>query len=209
MSASAFARTVDVFAAQNLSPAALSARLAETAREDVARLIASGRASPRYRRFVDGVEGAPETAVKPDGMILYRFDYMAEVAAFVLSFLEARAPKRTGEFSKSFYLGLDGKFVPARFFNPATMGDVREIACGNMQPQARIADTQMVGTKRVRFSVPPGMFEDAAQAVRSRFGNIVTAKRVYTLRWPGQYTLRTGKRAGKPVESPAVVITRR
>ena len=209
MSASTFQREVQVFLDRELSDEALSRKFAAYAQDDVAKLIASRRASPRWRRFVDGVEGVPAESVKVGGHIVYEFEYLADVIVFALAFLQERSPHRTGEFAHSFYLGLDGKFVPAMRFNPMTMGDVQEVVIGNIQPYSRKIDVQLVGTRRLRFSTPPNLFADCVQAIRSRFGNTVTAKRVYTMNFPGQYVARQGKRAGKRVESPAIVITRR
>ena len=198
----AFSRQVDVFISRNLSPAAQSAALAETARRGVADLIASGMASPRYRRSVDGVPDAPESAVKPGGVIVYRFDFLGEVVAFALSYLQARSPFRSGDFRKSFYVGIDGKFVAASAFNPATMGHAAEIIIGNTQPYNRLVDVQMAGGQRVKFSVPADMYSDAAAAVRTRFGNLVRAYRNYNLSFPDKHRLQNGK----PVQSPGLVI---
>jgi hypothetical protein len=209
MSGAAFRRSVDVFVARHLSPQAQSAALARVAKEGVAELIRTGRAPPRYTRYVDGREGAPEESVRPDGEIRYRFDPMAEVIAFALAFLRERSPVRTGRYRDSFYLGLDGRFVPASSFNPERMERVSEVTIGNMAPYSRKLSVQMVGGKQIKVSVPPGIFEDAAVAVNRRFGNVVRCKKVYTVSFPGQYILKRGRRAGKPVESPALVIARR
>lgn len=209
MSGAAFRRSVEVFFEGEVAPEALARHLAQVAKATAAELITTGRAPPRYTRYVDGREGAPEETVRPDGVILYRFDYMAEVVAFALAFLRARAPVWTGRYRESFYLGLDGRFVPAARFDAERMGTVSEVVIGNTMPYSRKVDVQLVGTKPLRFSVPPGLFSDAAKAVQRRFGNLVSAKRVYTMRFPDQYTLRTGRKAGKPVESPALVIALR
>jgi hypothetical protein len=209
MSGAAFRRSVDVFLARALSPQQQSAALAQAAKAGVADLIRSGRAPEQYRRIVDGREGAAEESVRPDGVIVYRFDQMAAAAAFALGFLQQRSPRDSGAYRASFYLGLDGRFVPAARFNPVTMGEVSEIVIGNMQPYSRKLDVQLVGGQSLRVSVPSGIFSDAAAAVRRRFGNSVTAKRVYTMRFPGQYLLRAGRNQGRPVESPALVISAR
>lgn len=222
--ARAVRRTLDVFVDETLSPEARSDFLADTARQALASAIATGEASDKYRLLVDGREGQKEEAVRPDGKILYLFSYLGEVAAFALAYLRARSP--TGltsgnrlyreAYGDSFYMGLGtgaeggGRFIMARNFNPETMGaDVTEITIGNIQPYSRKLDVQLVGGRRLRFSVPPNLFEGAATAVKARYGNMVTAKRYYTMRFPRQYTLRTGRRAGKPVESPALIITLR
>jgi hypothetical protein len=209
MSGAAFRRSVDVFLARSLSPQQQSAALAQTAKAGLAELIRSGQGSERYRRIVDGREGAAEEAVRPDGVIVYRFDRLAEAAAFALNYLQERSPRDSGDYRSSFYLGLDGRFVPASRFNPATMGQVDEIVIGNTQPYSRKLDVQLVGGQSLRVSMPPGIFSDAAAAVRRRFGNSVTAKRVYTMRFPGQYVIRSGRNKGRPVESPALVISAR
>lgn len=224
MSAADFRRSVDVFLSRALSPEAQSAALARVARAGVADLVASGRAPPRYRTFVDGREGRDESTVRPDGVIAYVFDRMPEIAAFALAFLRERSPVGGGEdghYRDSFWFGLDGRFVPAERFNPKTMGPVSEVIIGNTRPFNRKVDVQTVGRRTLRFSVPAGLYDDAAAAVRGRFGNSVTAKRVYNMRFPGQYRLqqtqfRTGTRshnvrrwAGTLVESPAIVITAR
>lgn len=221
----AFRQQTSVFINQNLSPEARSAFLAKTAREGVADLVASSRAPPNYTRVVDGAVGAPESSVKPDGVIGYRFQYLGEIAAFALAFLQGRSPSGHGAggsrmyrsaYRDSFYLGLargtgePGRFVQARQFNPLTMGaDVAEITIGNLQPYSRLLDVQFAGQRRVRYSVPPGIFEDAVRAVNQRFGNQVTARRAYRQKFPGIYLLKTGRRAGSMVESPALIIAGR
>ncbi|MBB3264058.1 hypothetical protein FHW79_001673 [Azospirillum sp. OGB3] len=224
-SAAAFRRSLQVFANRTLSPAAQSAHLAQVAKTELAGLVQSGRAPASHRRFVDGREGAPEEAVgpAPSGRIIYRFNHLGAVCTFALSFLVNRSPERTGRFRKGFYLGIDGKFVPMAQFNPAALtADVRQVVIGNIEPYSRKVDVQLVGGEPLSFSVPAGLFEDAVQAIKARFGVLVDVKRVYTMSFPGQYILQTEqhhrsgryqgrsrKRAGKPVESPAIIITPR
>jgi hypothetical protein len=219
--ASTFSRAVDVFVQRSLSPQEQAAELANIARQGVADLIQSGRASRRYKRIVDGHEGASESSVKAGGVIVYRFEYLAEALVFALAFLKERSPRgETGRYRDSFYLGLDGRFVKAADYNPATMGDVQEAVVGNTAPYSRKVQVQRAGNKPLHFDVPPGLFDDAARAVNSRFGNIFTAKAYRTVRFPGQYRIketqvRTGthgrvKRwAGQLVDSPAIIITAR
>jgi hypothetical protein len=116
-----------------------------------------------------------------------------------------------------------GKFIRMQDFSPdAVTPDVTEIVIGNTQPYSRKVDVQFVGNERLTFSVPPGLFDDAVSAIKSRYGTLVDVKRVYTMNFPGQYILkqeqyhksgprkgRSRKRAGKRVESPALVIAPR
>lgn len=210
--AAAFNRRLELFADRTLSPAAQSAKLAALARRELAALIASGRASPSYRRFVDGTEGKPEEAVRPapSGAIVYRFVVLGPVVMFALAFLVERSPDRTGKFRAGFALGIDGKFVPAAQFNPAALtANVEEISIFNVEPYSRKLTVQLIGGRSLHFSVPPGLFADAAAAIKSRYGAIVECKTRYNLSFPGQYVLKGGKKAGSRVESPGLIITPR
>jgi hypothetical protein len=113
---------------------------------------------------------------------------------------------RSGNFRASFYVGVDGRFVPAASFNPESVPYDAEIVIGNTQPYSRKIDVQFDGERPLSFSVPAGMFDDCARAVTRQFGRTVIAKRVYSLSFPGQWTLRRGGHRGESVQSPAVVL---
>jgi hypothetical protein len=211
MSGAAFRRNLDVFVQDNLTAEARSAKLARFARAALADVQQRGEGSKQVTRFVDGREGVPEETVRPNGVILYRFGRLAPAIAFALSYLRARSPGTN--YTAGFFVGvsatadIDGRPIPAAMFNPATMGgDARTVTIGNSEPYNRRVDVQMDGTRALRFSVPPNLYADCAAQVQRRFPGLV-ARRVYTLDMPGQYRLKTGPRAGKPVHSPAIVIT--
>lgn len=224
--AAAFNRSVEVFVSRALTPTAQSAALATAARQGVNKLIQAGQAAPVYTAYVDGVKDAAFERVKPDGVIMVRFNAFPAVAAYAMAFLEGRSPVKTGRFRNSFYVGVtrdseaSGKYVAPGAFSPAALtADVVELVIGSVQPYSRKIDVQLVGGQKLQFSVPAGLFEDAAQAINTRFAGLVVAKRVYTMQFPGQYRLvneqyrlsgpRKGqalRRIGKPVESPALVI---
>ncbi|CAO3445722.1 hypothetical protein [Azospirillum argentinense] len=228
--AQAFRRSLHLFVDRTLSPEAQSRRLAQRARQERDALIADGRASPSYRWWVDGREGVPEELVQPanGGRIVYRFNSLGAVTAFALAFLIERSPPRssapinprtgkTAHYRDGFYVGVGGKFIPAATFNPSAVPPGAEIVIGNTQPYSRKVDVQLVGMEPLMFTVPAGLFDDAAKAVNAQYGDFVKAKRVYSMSFPGQYQLRqeqfrkgrSRKREGKPVESPALIITSR
>lgn len=188
-----------------LAPAVQSKILADFARAGVAQLIAEGRASPKYKRFVNGTEGLLEDAVKPDGTIAYRFGYMGEVAVFALEFLKARSPVRSGKYRDSFVVAVNGRPIPADNFVVDSVPNDAELYIYNSQPYSRKVDVQLVGKRPLKFSVPPRMFEDAAVAVRGRFGNLVTAQRLYTLDFAGKWVTKKQRK----VEYPALKIALR
>ncbi len=217
----AFRQQIRVFTDSALGPAARSARLATVARAALAGLQSTGRASSTYRLFVDGKPSMTETTVRGDGTgkILYSFSYLAEAVEFALDFLRARAPVRSGKYRRSFYVIVNSHFTPADSFDLASVPPTAEIIIGNTQPYNRKVDVQRNGTKPLRFSVPPMEYDDCVRAVKQRFGNTLTAKRVFDYNFPGKYRLRnhqtrkSGRRAGAVVrragdagQSPAVII---
>lgn len=208
--APAFSRLIEVFVTETLSPEALSARLAAVAHETVDGLVRSGEVPPAYTSFVDGRRGAPFESVKADGVILLKFNPFPAVVTYALEFLKQRSPEKTGRYRRGFYLGITregragGKFVEADAYNPAAVtSDVVEVVIGNVEPYSRKIDVQYIGRKKLNFSVPPGLFDDAAKMISARYKGMVVAKRVYTMEYPGKYILHS---SGKPVESPALVV---
>ncbi len=96
-------RDIELMIASTLSPAARSAAFAKFARSTLAEVKASntrilGR-EPPYNTYVDGVEGASEDQVKPEGRIIYEFELFSEVLAATLAALEEHSPRRSGRFS--------------------------------------------------------------------------------------------------------------
>lgn len=217
----AFALSTRVFIDRALSPKVQSEYLANFAKTDVAKLIASGRASEQYDRYVDGNEGAPEEAVKPNGIIAYIFGGTGKVVVYALGFLIGRSPHLTGRYQDSFVVNVGGDHIPAAEFDPELVPINTDVIIYNKQPYSRKIDVQLVGQKRLHFSTAPNLFADAQQAVRSRFGNSVMAKRLYNVDFPGKYALRQRQMRPKPrqhlirrgvgelVESPGLLITAR
>ena len=237
MSGSAFRQAASVFVARYLSDAARSRILADVAIRGREQLIREGRASRSFTTTVDGREGAAESSVQPEGTIVYRFQLLGEAALFAMGYLRGRSPLRGGKFRDSwiYAVGAEGytsgpargtyhegvkvaasyaatervgaRIIRQESFDPQKVGaDVTEILVTNRQPYERKADVQLAGGRRLRWSVPPNMVDDAADAVKRRFPTL-DARRIYTVHFPGQYVLKSGQKAGKRVESPALVIS--
>ena len=198
--------TLTKFVQDGLEPAVQSKILADFARAGVAELIATGQASPKYKRFVNGTEGLLEDAVKPDGSIAYRFGYMGEVATFALEFLQSRSPVRIpaakGKYIDCFVIAVNGRPIKQQNFAPDSVPNDAELYIYNSQPYGRKVDVQLVGKKKLRFNVPEGLFRDAAAAVNGRFGNLVSAVRVYDVDFSGKWETKKGRK----VEYPALKI---
>jgi hypothetical protein len=220
--AAAFRQQITAYIDTNLGPAARSARLARVAQTALASLQAVGRASHTYRLAVDGRPAADESVVRGDGTgrILYSFSYLPEAVEFALDFLRARAPVRSGLYARSWYIIVGDKFTLASQISLADIPPTAEIIIGNTQPYNRKVDVQRNGARPLRFSVPPGEYDDCVAALKQRFGNTMQAKRVYDYNFPGKYLLRnhqvrkSGRRAGAIVrragdagQSPAIILS--
>lgn len=185
-----------------LSPEAMNRRLAAFALEERDRAIGSGQASERYRRFVNGREGAQEAEVQFPGPVLYVFDYWAEIAEFALVFLRARSPVDSGDYRDAHVAMVNGQRVDPKAIPLGTS----ELVITNTVPYAR-----KVHVGAMRMSVPPFIYEDARRAVAGRFGNAVSTSMEF-LELPGGYVLKRGqgkrdRAAGGVVRYPSLVIT--
>ncbi|WP_316172414.1 hypothetical protein [Bradyrhizobium sp. SZCCHNRI2049] len=95
-----------------LSPQARSRVLAQAAREELARAedinarVLGGK--PEHTTTVDGVAGASEERVRPDGTIVYEFNLQRGLFAWIAAELEAFAPVLSGLFAHSFLFFVDG-----------------------------------------------------------------------------------------------------
>lgn len=206
-----------VYIDKALSPAARSALLAAAARRAVADLVAAGRASKDYETFVDGRKGAAEESVRGTGggVILYHFNYIGAAVQYAVLFLRARSPAPSGgtkhaPYRDSFFVSVNGKMIPWAKVEPASIPADAEVFIGNMQPYNRLIDVQLAGSKPEKYSVPAGIYDDAARAVKRQFRGTVAAKRLYNISFPGQYVLRgrgRTKRIAGRVQSPALQLS--
>ncbi len=155
------ARNIRVWRDTNLSPQALSRVLAGVARTARDGLIASGDAPANYQTFVDGREGASEDAVRPDGVILYKFNLLGLAAALAVTTAIQKSPTDSGRYRGSWLVLVNGE---------SWVGDLNDIPpqstvhVTNPQPYARKID---VG--HMKMSVPHGIIEATRQVVRRRF----------------------------------------
>lgn len=231
-----YARDIRSFVTEHLDPQGSARKFAAQAREALTEYL--GPIHPERTVYVDGDPLRDESAVKPGGSIAYDFSYNADILQFALEELRERSPRRNSSlarggpgpgsersstpFAESFWVSIAGKFIAPGDLNLEHVpgGDV-ELIIGNVQPYNRRVTVQMNGRRPISFSVAPGLYAAAAREVNARFGNVVQARAVYNLRFPGKYTLkqtqmRTGERshnvkrwAGRPVDSPGLIINPR
>jgi N-methylhydantoinase B/oxoprolinase/acetone carboxylase alpha subunit len=168
-------RDVAVMLAEDLSPAARSATLAEFAREALSDAEDQNKAAlgvvPPFDTFVDGSQGKSEDQVQPDGVIVYTFKLVGDVLSFVDQQLIAHSPVKTGRYARSHVLYADGTETDPD--NPAAAS---EYVFLNLQPYARKIE------KGLSPAAPEGVYEGVATLAAGRFGNI--AKISFTYRSP-------------------------
>lgn len=213
MNGADMARQLMVQVRRDLAPQEIGRRLVEMARADVERRIAAREVPRQFTRFVDGLAGAPDSAATGNSVVLYRFNLLAEAAALCLAELARLSPELSGDFKAGFMVQIERKagsrIVKAASFQARTMSaDASRIIIFNIMPYSRKVDSQVEGSRRLRFKVQPNLFANAARATTRRFPSI-QAQAVYSVNHPDLYRLRTGPRRGKQVQSPAVIITSR
>lgn len=206
------ARNIRLFRDQALSPAALSAHLASEAIRARNEAVRSGDAPPHWVTIVDGRQNVPETDVRPDGFILYKFNIMGLAAQAALQLCKERSPVRSGRYRDSWMVVVDGR--------PWTQ-DVADIPEGvtvmivNPQPYARKIDTGAMKN----MSVPPGIVDAVRKLVQRKFPTVNAARAFVTI--PSgvvenaPYILRRSKgrsksrAAGTALTYPAMILTKR
>jgi hypothetical protein len=201
-------RDVAVMLAEDLSPAARSATLAEFARQALADAEATNEAAlsfdPPFDTFVDGSQGKSEDQVSPDGVIVYQFKLVNDIIEWVRVALEESSPigsKRDphpGLYQRSHELYADGSLVDGDEVPPAS-----EYVFLNITPYAR----KIEQGESPQF--PDGVYEGVAAVAASKFGNI--AKIEFTYRGLISGVIfgksgprpRTGPKVGRKSSRPA------
>ncbi|WP_185982822.1 hypothetical protein [Aureimonas mangrovi] len=165
-------REIDLMVADLATPEARSARLAEFAGDEIARVkienkAATGRDAP-HEVYVDGVRGAPLAVVKPDGVVIAEFDLMDEVLEWIGEQLLLTSPILTGAYMRSHILFADDVEV--------TPGNIpqgaREYVFLNSQPYARKIEGGDSGRQPQSAQAPDGVYEAISTTAAKRFGNI-------------------------------------
>ncbi|GBR07492.1 hypothetical protein [Gluconobacter frateurii] len=204
------ARNIRLFRDQALSPAAQSAYLARVAINARDTAVRRGDAPPHWTTNVDGRQGAPESSVRPDGFILYKFNVMGLAAKAALQLCKERSPVRSGRYRDSWVVVVEGKPWTD---DVADVPEGKEVMIVNPQPYARKIDTGAM-----KMSVPPGIVEAVRQSIQRKFPTVNAARAFVTvpsgLLDNAPYILRRNGRAkdrtaGKAITYPALILTRR
>lgn len=192
-------------ATADLEPEKINALLAQFARQELAKEISSGRASPQYEKFVNGRQGAAEESVKAPGPIVYVFTNWPLVIEAAIEELKRRAPRKSGRYANSFVVVANQRPVTDFASIPASA----ECIIFNRQPYTRKLETVQAGAGQRMF--------DTLLAMRRRFKDAFKFEQKFLdIRGgvaPGvPYILKTtrsrrrDRQAGQPISYPALVI---
>jgi hypothetical protein len=184
-----------------LSPEAQGRQIAIAAREILAdaeqtNLQAVGHIPP-HDTFVDGRLGVAEEMVRPSGgTIVYEFELLDDLFAWIGDQLVIHSPVLTGKFARSFLFFADGiEIDPAA---PVPL-DATEFAFLNSQPYARKIE------RGESPQAPDGVFQSVAALAQRRFGNV--AKVRFEWRAIAGGAILTGRHGNRSSDrTPAIVI---
>lgn len=210
-----FAREITV-ASKNLFPAEVEALLEQAARNEKARVLReqTQRAgiAPTAEVIVDGKRGAPIDAATDKSLIIIEYEYLREIAAWLLDTLERGAVRGpTGVYAKSFILLVDGNEADIS----AITHDTKSFVVANTQPYARrleVGKTRsgspfVVDESRYRY------VDSISKAAKARYGNFAIIRHTFVT-LSGAYRLRRrqGKRrdrqAGSEISYPGIRVSK-
>lgn len=164
---------IDVLIAENLSPKARSAALAEFAKEQLAEAETANAAAtgtvPRHETYVDGQQGGSIDRVKPDGEIIFDFDLMTDVLRWIDKMLIEFSPVKTGRYQHSHKLLVDGHEADPNGVIPAGT----EYVLMNTQPYAEEIENDL------SRQAPHGVFHVIAVLASQRFAQVAKIEFAY------------------------------
>jgi hypothetical protein len=175
--------------------------------------VLAGKPRPSgYRQIVDGIEGATLTAVKPDGVIVFAWQYLGAVVQEIRAALIARSPRDTGEYIAGIVTLVDGHEGDPE----AIDSEAREVQIVATVPYARRLE---VGKRKdgspFVVQVAPHIVEETAIVGRRLYGDLamitfgyVDLSDAYALRTAASHR-RVRGRLVTDVRYPAITIVPR
>ena len=175
--------------------------LVATARREHAKVLEAPPRPLRFTRYVDGAQGAPEEAVRANGVITYVYNRVDVVVQFAMETLFDRSPVYTGAYRLAHTIFLNGVAVSnLKDWKPGS-----EVSIANFLPYSRKIE---IGAMTMRQPGTDHVYEQAEQIVKRRYGNVATI--IFTYRG----IIGGGIVGGKPgnrseVRYPALIILER
>lgn len=177
-------------------------QLVALAKREHAKVMQDDPRPGRFVRTVDGVRGAREEHVRPDGTIIYVYPRLDEVVQAALDALFDLSPVLSGAYRINHRLFVDG--VEAR--NLAGWDGQGDIIISNSMPYSRKIE---LGKMTMRVPGSDHVYEQAEFSLRQRFGN--QARIVFTYRGLMGGSVLSSKQGGNKSEYryPALEISER
>lgn len=208
-------RNIALAIRQGESPEERSKSLAAYARQALAEAQEQNRQAigvvPPHETFVDGRRDAPLGSVKPNGVIVFEFEIMADMFGYIDILLIKHSPVRSGRFRRSHILLADGVEVDP---SSPILPDAEEFVYLSTQPYARKIE------RGLSKQAPDGVFEVVAALASRRFGNMAKIRFGYRSlvggavgEWAAKTKLTRRKMTGTKrqdwlTRQPAIIITR-
>jgi len=186
---------------ESLGPAAVSAAIAEIARQALAdaeaiNAAALGRSVP-YRTLVDGRESADLDSVRPDGSIVGIFDLKTDMLTWIEQQLVAHSPVRTGRYQKSHRVFVDGIATSIADI-AASVTRIVFAPLSAYAPEIEPHDGRPGESRKA----PDGVYQAVAALARERYGAIADISFTF-LAVPG---VDHPAHSPPPVAEPAIIL---
>lgn len=187
-------RDIELLLRDDLSPAAQSRALADFASGELKKAQDTNRAAlgsvPSHETYVDGRRSADLQKVRPGGVIVFDFNLLGELFAWIDFMLITHSPVKSGRYRRSHILLADGVEIE----QDGPLPDASEFVYLNVQPYARKIE------RGLSKQAPDGVYEVVSVLAKRRFGNL--AKIHFTYR-----RLAAGKRGHGDDRQPAILIS--
>lgn len=192
-----------------LTDDAAVAALVRTATDAKARVLGGTPKPTSYRQIVDGIENAPLPAVRPDGVIVFTWQYIGEIVQDIYEALVARSPVVSGRYIHGIEVVADG----ARVEPDADLNGVKQVIIVATAPYSRKLEVHLrKNGQPFVIQVPPHIVEDTRDAAVRQYGavadiqfNYVQIDDPYILRTTASHRRRHGRTVTE-MEYPAIII---
>ena len=148
--------------------------IVETAHREHARVMRTAPQPKSFRRFVDGIEGAPIETVKADGVIYIVYERLELIAQYAMEVLFDLSPVGLPSDPRPDHPGLY-RNSHTMFLKGAAVSDLSnwspgdEIVIANFVPYSRKIE---LGLMKMRVPGSDFVYYQAERIVRRRFGNL-------------------------------------
>jgi len=194
-----------------ISPRQLGRLAGTIAKTRHAALVADGKLPEANIRFVDGVQGAPETSVKisvgKPGIIRYEGSSLSQAVAYALKAAREASQRisRSGTYAASWRIFVNGQEVIDEARIPP---NAQEAIVVNITPYSRFLEQAIGrGMKRAPYLIT----EIVTRATKSQFSGLMVSRRFVSLsgassnRFPVPYHVE--RLGGAEMLYPAVVLS--